>query len=122
VAQDSWEVFTDRAGRPGAGEVYVTQQRRGLLTLSPAAFKGLGSPAAVEFLFNPGRGAMGLRQAGPAVPHAYPLRRQDKAASHFVSGVAFLRRHGVKLDISQARKLPATIEDGVLVIELPADE
>jgi hypothetical protein len=122
MAQDSWEIFTDRAGRASAGEVFVTQQRRGLLTISPAAYEGLGSPVAVELLFNPVRHAMGLRKVDPKAAHAYPLRRQAKAASSYVSAVAFFRRHGIKLDIPAAIRRPASLEDGVLVIELPADE
>jgi hypothetical protein len=114
----NFEVFTGRSSRRGAGP-FVTVQRAGVLSLNRDAYQLLGKPEWVELLYDRGASLMGFRAAGTRVPHAYRVRSQKASSSVLVSGGAFTRHYGIPTDV--ARRYPAALSDGVLVVDLTAD-
>jgi hypothetical protein len=96
----------------------VTVQKRGTITLNTAAFAALGSPAAVELLFDPDAHVLGLRPAPVTAGHVAFVRPSTKSGCgpYVVSAMAFVNHY--KIDTSVARRWPATVEDGVLCVDL----
>ena len=112
-----FEVFTRRMV-PLAEKPYVTIQKRGNLALNKSAHAALGEPKAVELLFDPGDHIMGFRPVDVGVEHAYPIRSQGgkDVGPYIVAGMAFTKYYGI--DTTAARRFPATMDDGVLCIDL----
>ncbi|TQM01618.1 hypothetical protein [Pseudonocardia kunmingensis] len=114
----AFEVFTKRMV-PLANQPYVTVQKRGTISMNKSAHALLGDPGAVELLYDATAKVMGFRAVAETVEHAYAIRAMGgKAASStfMVSGRAFFRYYGI--DTDEARRYPATIEDGVLCVDL----
>ena len=117
-----FEVF-NRQRPPLHREPYVTIQRRGTMSLNAAAHEALGSPEAVELLFDRQERLMGMRKISPKAEHAYAVRPSGKKASSFlVAGMAFSQYYDIPRDV--ARRWPAELRDGVLIVDLksPATE
>lgn len=99
-------------------EPHVTIQRRGTITLNAAAYASLGSPEAVELLFDEQLNTIGLRTCDVKVEHASFVR----PASHSVNGpfvvsaMAFLKHYGV--DTTVARRWPVTVDGAILCVDL----
>lgn len=113
-----FEVFTKRMV-PLANQPYVTVQKRGTISMNKSAHALLGDPDAVELLYDASAKVMGFRAVAETVEHAYAIRAMGgKAASStfMVSGRAFFRYYGV--DTDEARRYPATFDDGVLCVDL----
>jgi hypothetical protein len=58
---------------------------------------------------------IGFRAAKPS-PATYPIRKQGSSATYLVTGKALVRQ--MSIDVSEARRYPATLIDGVPAIEL----
>jgi len=113
----AYEVFK-RQRVPLAQEPYVTIHRRGTIALNTPAWLALGSPAAVELLFDREKSVMGFRVADDMADHAYRLRQNGTSASSFVlSGTAFFQYYGIPL-VTEARRLSAHMDDGILTVDL----
>ncbi|MCT2586047.1 hypothetical protein [Actinophytocola gossypii] len=112
-----FEVFTKRMV-PLAEKPYVTIQKRGNLALNKSAHAALGEPKAVELLFDPEAKVIGFRAIETDVEHAYPIRSQGgkDIGPYLVAGTAFTKYYGI--DTTMARRFPATMDDGVLCIDL----
>lgn len=100
---------------------FVTIQKRGTMSFNKAAHVALGSPEAVELLYDKADNVMGIRSVDPSAAHAYPMRPQgNKSEGPFiVSGAAFMKYYGVKTEV--ARRFYAEIEEGVLIIDLNSE-
>ena len=110
-----FEVFTRRA-TPVAKGPYVTIQRKGIISMNREAFEAMGSPEAVELLYDRDERVVGFRPVGRDVPHAYRPRKQGASSSYLVAGQAFTQYYGIATDT--ARRYPATMIDGVLTVDL----
>jgi hypothetical protein len=99
------------AGTPTVG----IQATKGNLTLNQAAFIALGSPEAVEVLYDPDERLIGLRAATLSTA-TYPVHKQGKSATYWIAGKALVR--AMNLDVSRARRYDATLLDGVLTLDL----
>jgi len=98
---------------------YVTIQRRGTMGFNAAAHAALGSPEAIEFLFDPQERVIGVRAVDPSAQHAYAIRPNNgdaTARTFLVSGTAFVRYYGI--DTTVSRRWPAKMQDGILCIDL----
>ena len=114
----NWEVFTKKMAPLGA-KPSVTIQRKGILSLNQAAFDAIGSPKAVELLYDREQRIIGVRAAtDPDAPHAYTPRgavRKDYGP-YLISGTAFVHYYGI--DVSASRRYLVTVDGGVLCIDL----
>lgn len=113
-----FEVFNRRAA-PVTTQPLVTIQKRGTMSFNRAAFEALGEPEAVELLFDRQERIVGFRPVGGDVPHAYRPRKQGRTYNYLVAGQAFTQHYGIETDT--ARRYPAAMLDGVLIVDLKAD-
>lgn len=111
----NFEVFTRRSS-PIRKEPLVTIQRKGMFSLNLAAYEALGSPEAVELLYDPDERIVGLRSVNPEAAHAYPVRTMGNGNTRLIAGTAFTHFHGI--DTGVARRYSATMYGDVLGIDL----
>lgn len=114
----AFEVF-EKGSAPLPTVPAVTIQKRGLMSINRAAFALIGSPNAVELLWDKERRIIGIRGAEATNPNAYPARPQTASSNRgpmLVAGNLFTRY--IELDTSVAKRWTPTIEDGVLCIDL----
>jgi hypothetical protein len=97
---------------------WVTIQKRGTISLNRSAYEMVGSPAAVELLYDADSRIVGLRECDPRDRDAVRVRSPTgKDAGPFVvSAMAYLRFYEIAFDGS--RRWLAYLEDGVLCVDL----
>jgi hypothetical protein len=95
---------------------YVTIQRRGTMSLNAAAHAAVGSPKAVELLYDPDAKIIGFRAVDPAVEHAYALRTANNGTSFILSGRAFTNHFEIATDTST--RYPAAMDGDVLCVDI----
>lgn len=112
----NFEVFTKRMGTL-AKDPAVTIQKRGLMSMNASAHHLIGSPEAVELLYDAEARILGLRGVSPTVGHAYRLRVVGSASSttYVLSGTAFCKYYRIDTEIS--RRWPAEVVNDVLCID-----
>jgi hypothetical protein len=112
-----FEVFRKGAVTP-SGDLLVTLQRRGSISLNRAAFLALGEPDAVELLFDSDAEVIGLRAIDSSAPHACYVRTPTGSESgpYLVTAIAFLRFYGIEVD--RARRWQARLRDDILCVDL----
>lgn len=112
----NFETFTKRMV-PLSKEPFITIQRKGILSLNASAFALLGSPPAVELLYDPDENIVGLRAIDVAAAHAYPVRPTGaNEHTYLVSGSAFTNHYNISTDRTTRRA--AKLHDDVLCIDL----
>jgi hypothetical protein len=118
----AFEVFKKRMV-PLTGAPYATIQKRGTVSLNKAAHHLLGSPEAIELLYDAESRVIGFRTVETSVEHAYTVRsmggasRSDTAATtYMISGTAFFNYY--EIDTSEARRYPVELVDGILCLDL----
>lgn len=102
----------------------VTIQRRGVMSFNPAAYEALGSPEAVEFLYNPTRKVIAIRPVDASqVSHAVIFRGVGgKAAAKrgtgamILAAIAFCQTYDI--DTTESIRRDVTVQDDVLFIDL----
>lgn len=110
----------DRATTSRSDNLPVVRiQKNGEFHVNDTALELIGKPQAVELLYDPKNNVLGLRPADITNPRAYP-RRNDKHRPHMhiFAGRSFTLFHGI--DTSFARRYPAKLVDGILVVDLNA--
>lgn len=107
-----------RQRAPLTTEPAVTIQKRGNFSMNPAAFKALGEPEAIQFLYDAENKLVALRKTPPDSEFAYIVRPLSKGQSTWlVSGMAFTVYYGI--DTSIARRWVARAdEEGMLILDL----
>jgi hypothetical protein len=109
-----FEVYK-RQRAPVSQEPTVTVQKRGSFSMNAAAHAALGSPEALELLFDRESNILGLRGVDASVAHSYPLRAVGKTTWVF-SGKAFAQYYGI--EVGSSRRYPASLEGDILVADL----
>jgi hypothetical protein len=115
----NFEVFEGKNGRAvmSAGPTVVIA-RGGMFRLNREAYKLLGEPAAMEFLYDRAERVIGLRAATPDNPGSYKVR-PAYGDSVSLNSIAFLNHYGITVgDNVTARKWLVTVEKGVLLVDL----
>lgn len=110
-----FETFTQRS-TPIERRPLISIQRRGTLSANKTAFEALGSPAAVEMLYDREAQIIGLRPVDPSVRHAYPVRRQAASQSYLLAFHAFANYYQIPL--GEPRRYIAEVDNGVLTVDL----
>ena len=114
-----FEVF-DKRSAAATKSPMVTIQRGGAFSLNKAAEQLVGSPEAVELLYDPDERLIGFRPVDPASPRAFPVRPQGKNATTFMIAGKMFSKH-YKLEADRARRYAVTMQDGILVLDLKSD-
>jgi len=95
----------------------VTIQMRGGFSFNKAAYDALGSPEAVELLYDREAKRIGFRASEPENPLAYPVKSQGRnTTGKQVAGQAFAKYYDI--DVSVARRYAVDMQDDILVVDL----
>jgi hypothetical protein len=99
-------------------EPQITILRRGTISLNRSAYAELGSPVAVELLYDSGALMVGLRPIDVHEPNAYVVRHPAGVGRgpFVITAMAFTKFYGI--DTSQSLRRDAFVEDGVLCVNL----
>jgi len=112
----AFKVF-EKASAPAKTVPTITVQKRGLFSISRPVFDRLGSPEAIELLWDADRKAIALRPAALTAPNAYSPRETTEGKGPLIlAGSAFTQY--IDLDTTQARRWVAKFEDGMAVIDI----
>lgn len=103
---------------PVTREPAVTIQRRGNLSLNPAAYDALDKPEAVELLYDRDANLVALRKTQPGSEFAYIVRALSKnsGSTWLISGMAFAAYYDINTEI--ARRWIGRVEGDLLVLDL----
>lgn len=115
--------FSRTAARTDTGALWLGIQGNGSISVSYSAIKAIDAPRFVFLLHDEEGRRIALQPATEDSKDAYPARNQgrdNKFGARVVSANAFFRHIGVNLKRASGR-YDVTIEDGMLVAELPAD-
>ena len=85
--------------------------------LSRNAYEALGEPTHVEMLWEGDTDTIGLRSVPPRTLHAFKLYDSRRSGAWRFHALRFMVKHDLQLDYT-VRFPTATIEDGVLLLEL----
>jgi len=110
----SFEVY-DRKSKPVAKEPLVTFQARGSFSFNEAAFKALGQPREIEFLFSREDQIVGFRPSDGAATHGYPVHKQVNGRTYQAGGAGFAKYYGLE---GPSRRFLMRDFDGVYGIDL----
>jgi len=111
-----FEVFARKYAR-ASREPTLTVTVRGTLNLNEAAQAALGHPEAVVLLYARDEAVIGVRPATRDEPNAYVVGKLGNAGkSRTVVAKDFCA--WIEADLSNARRYPMTIEDGVGCVNL----
>lgn len=114
-----WETFDKRSAAASKAPM-VSIQRKGPFSVNRAAHELMGSPEAVELLYDREQELIGFKPTSLKSPRAFPVRPQGKnTATLMIAGQSFTRNFGI--DTSTARRFPVEMRDGVLVLDLRGD-
>ena len=95
----------------------VTLTRRGTLSLNKSAHTALGSPGAVELLYDLPQRIVGLRAIDARADNAYFVRPMAGDRGPFVISVmAFTKFYDI--DTTQSLRWSAHLDEGILCIDL----
>ncbi|HEY1834907.1 MAG TPA: hypothetical protein VGG08_10745 [Solirubrobacteraceae bacterium] len=111
----AFETFMRQRAR-ATDDPAVSIQKRGTFSLNGAAYEALGSPEAIELLYDRDRKLVAMRAVDPAAESAYPLRALGKGRTWLASGKAFMNYYGLAVD--HARRWVAQVEDGMLILNM----
>lgn len=92
---EEWDIFTGKQFGYVTKGVRVTLGSRGTFYMNKAAFEALGSPVAVEMLFDTGRRRIGLRPVHPMSPHGFKIMPHSKGGYHRLSAASFCHHHSI---------------------------
>jgi len=84
--------------------------------MNAPAHAALGSPEAVELLFDREDRRIGIRAVDPSTEHAYLVRPLGRSSSWLVSGRAFTVYYGIPTEV--AHRWVARMDEGMLIVDL----
>jgi hypothetical protein len=93
--------WTKFEGRPYGAEqnaVRVTLGPKKAIMLNEKAYEALGSPAAVEFMFEENHKIIGLKPIDPRKDNAFPIKPKKGSRHHVIRAAAFCTHVGIKVD------------------------
>lgn len=111
----NFEVF-DRKSKPVATQPLVTLQASGTFSMSRAAYEALGSPEAVDLLYDREERIVGFRPAEKEDAHSYPIKPQQNSLNYQTAGRAFCTYYNI--ETGSARRFAAKMFGDVLAIDL----
>lgn len=99
-------------------EPQITILRRGTISLNRSAYAAIGSPVAVELLYDTCDLIIGLRPVDVHEPNAYVVRHPAGGGRgpFVITAMAFTKFYSI--DTSQSLRRDAFLDDGVLCVSL----
>lgn len=112
---DGFEIYV-KGSTPPTRAPRISILKRGAISFNEAAFGILGSPAAVQLLFNPESRVAGIRAVIENHPSAHPVRTNQGARSYVVGCQGFLQHFDIRYDHS--RRYAPRFEKNALLIDV----
>jgi hypothetical protein len=99
-------------------EPQITILRRGTMSLNRSAYAALGSPGAVELLFDARERIVGLRPIDPRAKNAYIVRQPAGGGKgpFVITAMAFTKFYNI--DTTQSLRRNAFLDEGVLCMSM----
>ncbi|NYJ76505.1 hypothetical protein [Allobranchiibius huperziae] len=97
----------------------ITIQKRGLFSVNDAAYKMLGEPMMVTFLWDAEARRIAISPSDESNLNAYPARRQNQSKGTgpvLIAGTMFAKFIGI--DTTNAKRWTPSLEDGMLILDL----
>lgn len=113
--------WTKFEGKPYGAErdgVRVTLGPKKAIMLNEKAYEALGSPAAVEFMFEENRKAIGLKPIDPRRENAFPIKPKKGSRHRVIRAAAFCTHVGIKVDRTVLFNDVDIDNDGVMMLEI----
>lgn len=99
--------------------IRVTLSPHGVIYMNSKAWDALGSPEAVELMFDPGRRVIGLKPIHPWEPYSFPVMHKNSANGKVIYASPFCVDINVRPKRTVVFNQAHMEEDGVM--ELPID-
>ena len=112
----NWKEFAE-PGTPKIADLHVSMSPSGTVLVSRNAYEGLGKPTHVVMLWESETSTIGLRSVPPRTLNAFQLYDSGRSGAYRFHALRFVEKHNIKLDHTVCFPT-ATIEDGVLILEL----
>lgn len=116
-----FEIF-EKGSAPVATVPAVTIQKRGMFSLNDAAYKLLGEPETVQFLWDAEAKLIALKPSAKEDLNGYPARRQTSTKGRgpvLVAGSMFCKF--IELDTTHAKRWTPQQQGELLIIDLNED-
>ena len=111
-----FEKFLGGPTQPPETRVYVSMDRRGVITLNATCYRLLGKPKSVYLHFSRMDDTIAIEPVDSYhLPAAFPLKPNGSA--WYLNSAPFSRHFGIRLDATQ-RFVSPDIRDGVLHLKL----
>ncbi len=112
----SWEEFAD-PGTPRIAKLHVSMSPTGNVLISRNAYEALQRPTHVVMLWDAETDTVGIRPVPPRTINAFQLYYSGRSGAYRFHVLRFMVKYELQLDYI-VRFPTATIEDGVLLLEL----
>lgn len=117
MPDDGFEIYVKGSTPPTRGP-RISILKRGAISFNEAAFGMLGSPAAVQLLFNTESRVVGVRAVEEQHPSAHPVRTNQGARSYVVGCGGFFQHFDIRYDHS--RRYTPRFEANTLLFDVDA--
>lgn len=115
TAMPTFEVFTSHI--PPAVGATVTIYIGGLISLNRVALESLGSPVAVEVLYDQSAHFIGFRGVEASVPHGFQLTTPQPGGSRRFKAKAVFAHYGIPLETT-TKRYQAMQQEAMLSVDL----
>ncbi len=113
-----WTTFEGKPYGTKKDEARITLSPRKIFLLNQAAYKALGTPEAIEFLFDENRKLIGLKPTDPAKRNAFPLKIKKGSNHRLITAGAFCNHVGIDVEKTVVFNDTQVGTDGIMVLRL----
>ena len=113
-----WTVFEGAQGGRREEKARVTLSPNRTFGLNEHAYRAIGSPAAVEMMYDAGRHMIGLRPCDPQKKNAFLVKSRLKGKHFQISSGAFLNHFDIKAERTMRFERVDVEPDGTLALDL----
>lgn len=113
-----WNVFEGVQGGKRREKARVTMAPNKTIGMNEHAYLAIGSPSAVEMMFDANRNMIGLRPCDPHKKNVFEVRRRLKGKHFAISAGAFLTHFDIKPTRTMLFENIDIENDGTLTLDL----
>lgn len=96
----------------------VTLGPRGVMYLNEASWKALGSPKAIEFLFDEKLRTIGIERSEPYRENSFPVKDKSGTRGKIISAAAFYNHLGIRSKRTVQFHDVTVDDDGIMALPL----
>ena len=103
---------------PGAAGLYASLNPKGNIVINLATHERMGSPEAVNLLFDAVNNRIGLKPTSAALRNAFRLHRHGRGLRRRVWALKLVREVGIAVRETIEFQNPEIDQDGILILDL----